>query len=178
MQENESSAAAEPAEAGPVEAAPVPASADPAADLAQARAEVAELKDAWLRARADAENARKQAAADVARAHKFAIERFAEDLLPVKDSLEQALGVDATPEQLRSGVDLTLKQLSSAFARARIDEVEPKGERFDPHRHQAMQLVPSDQPPNTVVQVVQKGYLLNDRVLRPAMVTVAKPAES
>jgi len=177
MQDNEPSAA-ESAEAGPAEGAPVPASVDPAAELARAQAEIAELKDAWLRARADTENARKQAAADVARAHKFAIERFAEDLLPVKDSLEQSLGVaHATPEQLRAGVDLTLKQLSAALARAQIAEIDPAGERFDPHRHQAMQMVPSDQPANTVVQVFQKGYLLNDRVLRPAMVAVAKPAD-
>lgn len=176
MQENEPPTAADPAEAGPVGAAPAPASADPAAELARAQAEVAELKDAWLRARADTENARKQAAADVARAQKYAIERFAEDLLSVKDSLEQSLGVaHATPEQLRAGVDLTLKQLSAALARAQIAEIDPAGERFDPHRHQAMQLVPSDQPANTVVQVFQKGYLLNDRVLRPAMVSVAKP---
>jgi molecular chaperone GrpE len=177
MQDNEPTAA-EPAEAGPVEAAPAPASVDPAAELARTQAEVAELKDAWLRARADTENARKQAAVDVAKAHKFAIERFAEDLLPVKDSLEQSLGAaNATPEQLRAGVELTLKQLAAVFARSQITEIDPSGEKFDPHRHQAMQLVPSDQPANTVVQVFQKGYLLNERVLRPAMVTVAKPAE-
>lgn len=150
-----------------------------AQELAQARSEAAELKDAWLRARADVENVRKQAAADVAKASRFAIERFAEDLLPVKDSLEQALAVgNATPEQLRAGVELTLKQLAAVFARAQIAEVDPKGEKFDPHRHQAMQVVPSEQPVNTVVEVVQKGYLLNDRVLRPAMVTVARAADA
>jgi molecular chaperone GrpE len=175
MQENEPTAATEPADSDPGEAGPV---ADPAVELAQARAEAAELKDAWLRARAELENVRKQAAADVAKAHKFAIERFAEDLLPVKDALEQSLGAaTATPEQLRAGVELTLKQLAAVFTRAQIAEIDPAGEKFDPHRHQAMQMVPADQPANTVVQVFQKGYLLNDRVLRPAMVTVAKPSE-
>jgi molecular chaperone GrpE len=175
MQENEPMPGTEPADSGSGEAGPA---ADPAVELAQARAEAAEFKDAWLRAKAEAENVRRQAAADVTKAHKFAVERFAEDLLPVKDSLEQSLGVaNATPEQLRAGVELTLKQLSAALARAQIAEIDPAGERFDPHRHQAMQMVPSDQPANSVVQVFQKGYLLNDRVLRPAMVTVAKPSE-
>ena len=181
MQENDptpDSAEADAARGNGSPAADAAGPADMAALLDKAQAEAAELKDAWLRARADVENVRKQAAADVARAHKFALERFAEDLLPVKDSLEQSLGVvNATPEQLRAGVELTLKQLSAALARAQIAEVDPAGERFDPHRHQAMQMVPSDQPANTVVQVFQKGYLLNDRVLRPAMVSVAKPAE-
>ena len=143
--------------------------------LQKAQAEVAELKDAYLRARAELENARKQASADVAKAYKFAIERFAEDLLPVADSLQQALSVvNATPEQLRSGVELTLKQLQSAFGRAQLTEIDPAGDKFDPHRHQAMQMVDAEQPANTVVQVFQKGYALNDRILRPALVTVAK----
>ena len=141
----------------------------------KAEDEVAELKDAWLRARADLENTRKLAALDVVKAHKFAIEKFAEDLLPVADSLEQALSVaNATPEQLRAGVELTLKQLQAAFGRAQLEEIDPAGGKFDPHQHQAMQMVESDQPANTVVQVFQKGYVLNDRVLRPALVTVAK----
>lgn len=153
--------------------------ADPAPDLLdlleKAEAEVADLKDAWLRARADIENARKQAALDVSKAHKFAIERFAADLLPVADSLQQALAVEnATPEQLRAGVELTLKQLRAAFGRAQLSEIDPAGGKFDPHLHQAMQMVESGQPANTVVQVFQKGYALNDRVLRPALVTVAK----
>ena len=148
---------------------------DPAGALQKAQAEAAELRDAFLRARADVENTRKQAAADVAKAYKFAIERFAEDLLPVVDSLQQALAVsNATPEQLRAGVELTLKQLQAAFGRAQLTEIDPAGEKFDPHRHQAMQMVESDQPANTVVQVFQKGYALNDRILRPALVTVAK----
>ena len=145
------------------------------APLQKAAEEIAELKDAWLRAKAEVENTRRQGALDVAKAHKFAIERFAEDLLPVADSLQQALSVEnATPEQLRSGVELTLKQLQAAFGRAQLVEIDPAGAKFDPHQHQAMQMVDADQAPNTVVQVFQKGYALNDRVLRPALVTVAK----
>jgi len=148
---------------------------DVSAQLQKASDEIAELKDAWLRAKAEVENTRRQGALDVAKAHKFAIERFAEDLLPVADSLQQALAVEnATPEQLRSGVELTLKQLQAAFGRAQLVEIDPTGEKFDPHQHQAMQMVDAGQPPNTVVQVFQKGYALNDRVLRPALVTVAK----
>jgi molecular chaperone GrpE len=181
MQEQESTAARPDPETArgpggePAGEAGVP---DAAERVAKAEAEAAELRDAWLRARAETDNVRKQAAAEVAKAGKYAIERFAEDLLPVKDSLEQALAVDATPDQLRAGVELTLKQLGTVFARAQIVEVDPAGEKFDPHRHQAMQVVASDQPANTVVQVFQKGYLLNDRVLRPAMVTVAKAADA
>jgi molecular chaperone GrpE len=153
--------------------------ADPAPDvdalLRKAEEEVAGLKDAWLRARAELENVRKVAAADVAKAHRYAAEKFAGDLLPVKDALEQTLAAaGASPEQLRAGVELTLKELRSAFERAQVSEVDPAGQRFDPHRHQAMQMVDADLPPNTVVQVFQKGYVLHDRVLRPAMVAVAK----
>jgi molecular chaperone GrpE len=157
-----------------------PQSADPAPDLAalleKAEDEANELRNAWLRARADIENVRKQAQNDVSKAYKYAIERFAEELLPVKDSLELSLSAgNASPDALRAGVELTLKQLAAAFDKAQIKEVMPAaGERFDPHQHQAMQMVDSDQPPNTVVTVLQKGYLLNDRVLRPALVAVAK----
>jgi molecular chaperone GrpE len=158
---------------------PEAAPADPAPDvdalLRKAEEEVAGLRDAWLRARADVENVRRTAAADVAKAHRFAVEKFAADLLPVRDALEQALAAGhATPEQLRAGVELTLKALGTAFERAQVTEIDPAGQKFDPHRHQAMQMVDSDLPPNTVVQVFQKGYALHDRVLRPAMVTVAK----
>jgi len=153
--------------------------ADPAPDidalLRKAEAEAAGLKDAWLRARAETENTRRQSREDVARATKFAIEKFAADLLPVKDALEQALAAgNVTAETLRSGAELTLRNLQAAFSRANVQEVDPVGEKFDPHRHQAVQAVDSDQPANTVVNVYQKGYVLNDRVLRPAMVTVAK----
>lgn len=153
---------------------------DLATQLEQARAETAELRDAWLRAKAEADNVRKQAQADVAKAHKYAVERFAEDLLPVKDALEQTLAAgQVSLETLTSGAELTLKALQTAFDRAQVVEVVPgDGEKFDPHRHQAMQMVDSLQLGNTVVDVFQKGYLINDRVLRPALVTVAKSAES
>src|SRR3954447_20859140 len=132
------------------------ARADPAPDLAallkKAEDEASELKDAWLRSRADVENVRKQAQNDVAKAYKYSIERFAEELLPVKDALESTLATEnASPEALRAGVELTLKQLVAAFEKSQIKEVMPAGERFDPHQHQAMAMVDSDQPANTVV---------------------------
>ena len=155
--------------------------AAPAGDaLQKAQAEAAEMKDAWLRARADVENVRRQGQADVARAHKYAIEKFAGDLLAVKDALEQTLVTDASVsvDTLKAGADLTLKALNAAFGRAAIQEIDPAGQKFDPHLHQAMQVVDSDLPPNTVVTVFQKGYRLNDRVLRPALVTVSKVPEA
>jgi len=158
--------------------------ADPAPDLAEiltkAEREVADLKDAWLRAKAETENVRKMGQADVARAHRFAIERFAFELLPVKDALEQALASDsASTGQLREGVELTLKALVSAFDKSSIVEVDPAGEKFDPNRHQAMTMIPSSKPAQTVLQVFQKGYLLHDRVLRPALVAVSSgPGEA
>ena len=165
---------------GEPEFIPEAGAADPAPDigalLKKAEDEAAGLRDAWLRARADIENIRKQSANDVARAHKFAIESFARELLPVKDALEATLatGADA-PDALKAGVELTLKQLAAAFEKAQIVEVDPIGARFDPNVHQAMTLVDADAPANTVAQVFQKGYLLNDRVLRPAMVAVVRP---
>jgi molecular chaperone GrpE len=148
--------------------------------LRKALAEAAEMKDAWLRARAETENVRRQGQADVARAHKYAIEKFAEDLLLVKDALEQTVAADesVSAETLKAGAELTLKSLAAAFARAQIREIDPAGQRFDPHQHHAMQLVESNLPPNTVVTVFQKGYLINDRVLRPALVTVSKAPEA
>ena len=165
------------------ETIPVTPPADPAPDitalLRKAEDEAAELKDAWLRARAEVDNVRRQSAIDVARAHKYAIERFAEDVLPVRDALESALAAgNAGPEALRAGVELTLKQLDAALEKARVVEIDPVGQKFDPHRHQAMSMIESDQPANTVVQVLQKGYLLIDRVLRPAMVAIAKDREN
>lgn len=144
--------------------------------LAELQAKSDEHREAWLRALADADNARKRAQADVAGAQKFAIERFAQGLLPVIDSLEAALGAgDADAATLRSGVELTLKQLRAALEQGQVRAIDPApGERFDPHRHQAMAAVESDAEPNSVVAVMQKGYLLHDRVLRPALVTVAK----
>jgi molecular chaperone GrpE len=148
------------------------------ADLAKAKQEIAELKDAFLRAKAETDNARKIAQAEVAKAHRFAIEGFAEDLLPVKDALEKALATpQQTVESMRAGVDLTLKALQSALARGGVVEVDPAGQKFDPHRHHAMQMVPSAQPANTVVDVYQKGYVINDRILRPALVTVSSGEE-
>ncbi|MES2537370.1 MAG: nucleotide exchange factor GrpE [Pseudomonadota bacterium] len=145
--------------------------------LARAESSLAEMQDAFLRAKAEVENLRRRAQEDLANAHKYANENFAQTLLPVKDSLEMALKVE-TPsvETLREGVDMTLKQLASAFEKNRVTEVNPKpGDRFDPDRHQAISMVPSGQPPNTVVNVLQKGYLIADRLLRPALVTVAQP---
>ena len=154
--------------------------ATPDDPLLKARAEAEAMKDSWLRARAEIENVRRQGQADVAKAHKYAVEKFAEDLLAVRDALEQTVSADAlvSPETLKSGAELTLKALDAAFARAQVREIDPAGQKFDPHQHQAMQVVDSDLPPNTVVTVFQKGYLVNDRVLRPALVTVSKSPES
>ena len=147
--------------------------------LRKAELDAQEHHDAWLRAKAETENVRKRAMLDVANAHKYAVENFAGELVAVMDSLEAALAVEtATVESMKSGVELTLKQLSAAFEKSNITEVNPVGEKFDPHRHQAISMVPSDAAPNTVVQVLQKGYVLNERVLRPAMVMVAKAPDA
>lgn len=149
----------------------------PLADqLSEAQDKLAEQREAWLRALADAENARKRALADIAQARRYATERMVEDLVPVMDSLEAALEAGgAEVEALRAGVELTRKQLQSAFERAGVIEVSPEpGQKFDPHRHQAMMTAESDQEPNTVLSVLQKGYTLHDRIVRPALVTVAK----
>ena len=147
--------------------------------LKQAELAAQEHHDAWLRAKAEAENIRKRAQADVSNAHKYAIENFSSELLAVKDSLEAALGTDsASLEDIRAGVELTLKQLSAVFERFHIGEINPVGEKFDPHRHQAMSMVEAEAAPNTVVGVMQKGYQLNDRILRPALVMVAKAKDA
>jgi molecular chaperone GrpE len=137
----------------------------------------AELSDAYLRAKAETENTRRRAEDEVAKARKFAVEGFAESLLPVKDSLEAAIAIPAaTPEQLLEGVHATLRQLTAALERNKVVEVNPPaGAKFDPHQHQAISVVPAPQEPNTVVAVLQKGYLIADRVLRPALVTVSAP---
>ena len=144
--------------------------------LAEAEAKVQEQRDAWLRALADAENARKRAQTDIASAHKYGVERLAEALVPVMDSLQAALADHASAvATLRSGVELTLKQLGAAFEKASLAEINPAArDKFDPHFHQAMMAVEADADPNTVVAVMQKGYRLHDRVIRPALVTVAK----
>lgn len=144
--------------------------------VADLEAKAKEHYDLLLRATAEGENIRRRAQEDVAKAHKFAIENFADNLLPVMDSLTAALA-DNTNDlaKLREGVQLTARQLASAFERGKIVELNPVGEKFDPHRHQAISMVPSEQEPNTVVNVLQRGYLIADRVLRPALVTVSAP---
>jgi molecular chaperone GrpE len=146
--------------------------------LQELEAKHAEVSDAYLRAKAEAENTRRRADDEMAKARKYAVEGFAESLLPVKDSLEAAIAIpDATPEQMLEGVHATLRQLVAALERNKVVEVNPPaGTRFDPHQHQAISVVPAAQEPNTVVAVLQKGYLIADRVLRPALVTVAASA--
>jgi molecular chaperone GrpE len=142
----------------------------------QLELKAAEHYDAWLRAKAEGENIRRRAQEDIAKAHKFAVEKFAGELLAVKDSLEAALAVpEQTVESFKSGVELTLKQLISAFDKNALLEVNPAGEKFDPHKHQAIGMVDSEQEANTVVTVLQKGYTIAERTLRPALVMVAKP---
>jgi len=150
-------------------------------ELAELKAKSAELADQFLRAKAEAENARRRAEDEVSKARKFGIESFAESLLPVADSLDAALGIkEATPQQLREGADATLRQLTSALERNKVLAINPAaGAKFDPHQHQAISVVPapadSTQEANTVVAVLQKGYVIAERVLRPALVTVAAP---
>lgn len=147
----------------------------PEEQLREAQQKADEHRDAWLRAKAEGENIRRRAQEDIAKAHKFAVERFAGDLLAVKDSLEAALSnQNQTVEALRDGVELTLKQLVAAFDKSGLKELNPAGEKFDPHFHQAISMVESEQEANTVVTVLQKGYLIAERVLRPALVMVAK----
>jgi len=141
--------------------------------LAEAQAKIEQQREAMLRAVAEADNIRKRVQAEAAASQKYALERFAEGLLPVVDSLEAALESEDV-----SGTELTLRQLKAALEKANIREIKPApGERFDPHRHQAMSAVDSGFEPNTVVALLQKGYSLHDRVLRPALVTVAKAVE-
>lgn len=144
--------------------------------LAAAQAKIAEMQDAFLRAKADGENIRRRAQEDISKAHKFAVESFAEAMVPVKDSLEMALTLDAPSiESLKEGVEMTLKQLSSAFEKNKLTEVSPQsGDKLDPMKHQAISMVPAEQDANTVVTVLQKGYMISDRLLRPALVTVAQ----
>ena len=159
-----------------------PPEADAAGKLAELEARHTEVSDAYLRAKAEAENIRRRADDDIAKARKFAVEGFADSLLPVKDSLEAAIALQAaTNEQLLEGVHATLRQLTSALERNKVVEINPApGTKFDPHQHQAISVVPlppgSTQDANSVVAVLQKGYLIADRVLRPALVTVSAPA--
>ncbi len=148
---------------------------DLAARLEKAERDAEEHRENWLRARADTENMRRRMQADIANAHKYAVDNFSTEILAVKDALEAALNIESTNlESLKNGVELTLRQLKAVFDKFNITEINPVGAPFDPHKHQAMTMIEFDAPPNTVVQVMQKGYQLNDRVIRPALVMVAK----
>ena len=172
---------------GPATGDPAPAGAPAAAEpqtaeqlqarLSELQAQTVDLADQYLRAKAEAENARRRAEEEISKARKFAVESFAESLLPVVDSLEAGLAIaNATPEQLREGAEATLRQLVSALERNKVLAIAPAaGEKFDPHHHQAISVVQSEQDANTVVGVLQKGYSIADRVLRPALVTVSAP---
>ena len=147
------------------------------AELADLKAKNAELAEQYLRAQADMQNTRRRAEDEIAKARKFAVESFAESLLPVTDSLEAGLAIaDASPEVIREGAQATLRQLKSALERNKVVEINPAaGTKFDPHQHQGISMVPADQEANTVVTVLQKGYSIAERVLRPALVTVSAP---
>ena len=151
--------------------------ADAQAELANLKAQNADLADQYLRAQADVQNARRRADEEISKARKFAVEGFADSLLPVLDSLEAGLAIpNATLEQIREGSEATLRQLKSALERNKVVEIAPAaGTKFDPHHHQAISVVPAEQEANTVVTVLQKGYLIAERVLRPALVTVTAP---
>ena len=151
--------------------------ADAQAELLNLKAQNADLADQYLRAQADVQNARRRADDEITKARKFAVEGFADSLLPVLDSLEAGLAIpNVTIEQIREGSEATLRQLKSALERNKVVEINPTaGTKFDPHHHQAISVVPADQEANTVVTVLQKGYLIADRVLRPALVTVTAP---
>jgi molecular chaperone GrpE len=151
-----------------------------AARIAELEAKNVELADAYLRAKAEADNTRRRADEEIAKSRRFAVDGFAESLLPIKDSLEAAIAThvagQGTPEQVFEGVHATLRQLSQALERNKVLEVNPPaGTKFDPHQHQAISVVPAEQEANTVVAVLQKGYTIAERVLRPALVTVSAP---
>jgi molecular chaperone GrpE len=179
MQDQENQAVPPNPEAAAAAASAPPSTSDlPSLEeqLSATEAKLAEMHDAFMRAKADGENIRRRAQEDVAKAHKFAVESFAEAMVPVKDSLEMALKVESPSiESLKEGVEMTLKQLSSAFEKNRLLEILPaQGDKLDPNKHQAVAVVPADQEANTVVSVLQKGYMIADRLLRPAIVTAAQ----
>ena len=153
------------------------AAASPEARIAELEARLAEMSDAYLRAKAETENIRRRSEDEVSKVRKFAVESFAESMLPVMDSMEAAIArPDATVEQVLEGVHATRRQLAAALERNKVNEINPSaGTKFDPHQHQAISMVPAEQEANTVVAVLQKGYLIADRVLRPALITVAAP---
>ena len=177
MSENNTPIDPSTAEQAAPESQATEATQDVAAQLAELQAKNAELADLYLRAQADVQNARRRADEEIAKSRKFAVEGFAESLLPVIDSLEAGLAIpNASIEQIREGSEATLRQLKSALERNKVIEVAPAaGSKFDPAQHQAISMVPAEQEANTVVTVLQKGYLIAERVLRPALVTVAAP---
>jgi len=162
-------------EVKPQDIAPEATPPSPEERIAKLEADLGTAKEEFLRAKAETENTRRRAQTDIGNAHKYATENFAESLLAVKDSLEAALkDQSAAIDTLKSGVELTLRQLNSAFEKGRIVELHPLEEKFDPNKHQAISAVEADGEPNRVLTVLQKGYQLNERVLRPALVTVSK----
>jgi len=168
----------DPQAEGSANAAPADAELKtPEQEIAELNQKLTEMQDNYLRAKAEGENIRRRATEDISKAHKFAIESFAEHLVPVTDSLYAALNAEAVDAKaFKEGLDITLKQLLSAFEKGRISEINPAvGDKFDPHHHQAIASVPSDQEANTVVSVLQRGYSIADRILRPALVTVSAP---
>lgn len=166
-----------PEDAAAGAADPTAADLNPEIKIGELERRLAEMSDAYLRAKAEVENTRRRADEDIAKARKFAVEGFAEAMLPVMDSLDGAIATPgAAVEVVLEGVHATRRQLASALERNKVVEVNPAaGSKFDPHQHQAISVVPADQEPNTVVTVLQKGFLIADRVLRPALVTVAAP---
>lgn len=175
MSNQENSTSAEVPESG--EQAEVMPSLEESLKVAELKAQ--EHYDAWMYAKAETENIRRRGYQEADNARKFAIEGFSSELLAVKDALEATLASEnASLESLKSGVDLTLKQLATVFGKFQIQEINPIGEKFDPHQHQAMAMVEADAEPNTVVLTMQKGYALHGRVLRPALVSVAKPKDA
>jgi len=176
-QEPSYSQTAPPADSGAAAAAETKPSLEER--LLQAEQKAQEHLDSWMRAKAETENLRKRAQADIANAHKYGVESLAEALLPVRDSLEAALAIEnVTLESLKSGVELTLRQLNAVFEKASLREINPVNEKFDPHKHQAMTMVAHPGEPNQVVDVMQKGYALHERVIRPALVTVSKAKDA
>jgi molecular chaperone GrpE len=167
--------ATQPFDAVATEDASAPSLPSPEQRLAELGTKHAEMADAYLRAKAEMENIRRRSEEEISKARKFAVESFAESMLPVRDSLEAAIAMpDAPVDKVLEGVHATLRQLSAALERNKVLEINPPaGTKFDPHQHQAISMVPADQDANTVVAVLQKGYRINDRVLRPALVTVA-----
>ena len=167
---------ADPQVEGGADTAPAEAKT-PEQEIAELNQKLTEMQDNYLRAKAEGENIRRRAAEDISKAHKFAIESFAEHLVPVTDSLYAALNAETVDAKaFKEGLEITLKQLLSAFEKGRMTEINPAvGDKFDPHHHQAIASVPSDQEANTVVSVLQRGYSIADRILRPALVTVSAP---